>query len=135
MTNLLGAWSLIECIGYRDDEGTPAYGQPPSGQLQYTDDGRMSGFLMDSVWAERGSAKATGFTDFFAYAGTWTRDGNIVRHHVLFSSQPARIGTTFERTVEIVDEDTITLTTIPETSQSGRTYVMRLGWRRVGSSA
>lgn len=133
MTNLLGAWSLIECVSYKDDVGTPAFGEPPSGQIQYTDDGRMSGFLMDPEWVTRGSSEAKGFTDFFAYAGTWERDGDLVRHHVHFASQPARVGTTFERKVEVIDDDTIVLLTIPETSKSGNTYITKLTWRRVAA--
>lgn len=131
MTNLLGSWSLIECVSYQDEVGTPAFGEPPSGQIQYTDDGRMSGFLMDPAWAEQGSSEAKGFTDFFAYAGEWERDGDLVRHHVLFASQPPRVGTTFERRIEVIDDDTIVLHTIPEVSKSGRTYVTKLTWRRV----
>lgn len=134
MTNLLGAWSLVECVSYKDDVGTPAFGEPPSGQIQYTDDGRMSGFLMDRAWVERGSSEAKGFTDFFAYAGTWERDGDLVRHHVQFSSQPPRVGTTFERRIEVLDDDTIVLHTIPEVSKTGHTYVTKLTWHRVGSN-
>lgn len=130
MTHLLGAWSLVSCINYRDDEATRAYGNPPSGQLQYTADGRMSGFLMDPAWAERGDPAADGFTEFFAYAGTWQRDGDAVTHRVLFSSHPKRVGTSFVRTVKVVDDDTIELLTVPEVSKSGRTYVTRLLWKR-----
>ena len=132
MTNLIGSWLLTECVSYRDDVGTPTFGEPPMGQIQYTEDGRMSAFLMDPAWVERGSAEAKGLTDFFAYAGTWERDGDRVRHHIEFASQPVRVGTDFERQIEVIDDDTIRLVTIPEVSKSGRTYVTKLTWRRTG---
>jgi hypothetical protein len=130
MTELLGAWSLISCINYRDDEATATYGDPPSGQIQYTADGRMSAFLMDPAWAARGNPVADSFTEFFAYAGTWQREGDTVTHNILFSSHPGRVGTTFVRTVKMLDENTIELLTVPEMSKSGRTYVTRLVWKR-----
>jgi hypothetical protein len=132
---LLGTWSLISCINYRDDEVTYAYGDPPAGQIQYTADGRMSAFLMDPAWAERGNSEADGFTEFFAYAGTWQRDGANVTHHVLFSSSPKRVGTSFVRRINEIDKVTMELVTLPEISKSGRTYVTRLRWARCEPSS
>ncbi len=131
MTDLLGAWSLTECVNYRDGEPTPTFGTPPSGQIQYTADGRMGAFLMDPAWAARGNPQADSFTEFFAYGGTWSREGDLVRHQILFSSQPGRVGTAFERKVRVIDADTIVLETIPEVSKSGKTYITCLTWRRV----
>ena len=133
MTDLLGAWWLTECVNYRDGEGTPTFGTPPAGQIQYTADGRMGAFLMDPAWAERGDPKADSFTEFFAYGGTWTREGDMVRHLILYSSVPGRVGTTFERVVRVIDHDTIVLETVPEVSKSGKTYVTRLTWKRVAA--
>lgn len=133
MTDLLGAWSLVSCINYRDEEPTPTFGTPPSGQIQYTAEGRMSAFLMDPDWAAsgRGDAVPDSFTEFFAYAGTWQREGDLIRHRILFASVPARVGTTFERQVNVLGPDRIELVTIPEVSKSGRTYITRLVWQRV----
>lgn len=131
MTDLLGTWTLVSCISQRGDEEVPAFGDPPAGQLQYAADGRMSAFLMDPAWAAAGDPAADSFNDFFAYGGTWRRDGDRVTHDILFASQPARVGTSFVRRIVPVDADTIELVTEPEVSRSGRTYVTRLLWRRV----
>jgi hypothetical protein len=132
MTELLGAWSLVSCIHYRDDEATPAYGDPPSGQIQYTADGRMSAFLMDPAWAARGKPAADSRTEFFAYAGTWRLEGDEVTHEVLFCSHPGSIGARFVRRLTVLDDDRIELLTAPEVSTSGRTHVSRLVWQRCG---
>ena len=132
---LIGAWRLVSSINYRDGVGTPSYGTPPAGQLQYTEDGRMSAFLMDPAWVARGGAGRDGgpadsFTDFFSYAGSWRLEGDIVTHDIDLASAPARVGTRFVRRVRMVDEDTIELETAPEISKSGVTYLARLVWRR-----
>src|SRR5690606_33262759 len=88
MVDLLGAWSLLSCTNIRGEDAATAYGDPPAGQIQYTADGRMSAFLMDPAWVERGNQLADGFTEFFSYGGTWKRDGDSITHHVMFSSHP-----------------------------------------------
>ena len=49
----------------------------------------------------------------------------------VFASLPARVGTTFERQVNVLGPDRIELVTIPEVSKSGRTYITRLVWQRI----
>ncbi len=131
MVDLLGTWTLLSCTNYRDEDATTAYGDPPAGQIQYTADGRMSAFLMDPAWAARGEQAADGFTEFFSYGGTWAREGDTVTHHILFSSHPQRVGTSFVRLIHAIDEDHMELVTKPEVSKSGKTYVTRLAWERV----
>lgn len=131
MTDLLGTWTLVSCVNERGAQEVRTFGDPPAGQLQYAADGRMSAFLMDPVWAAAGDPQADSFTQFFAYAGTWRREGDRVFHDILFASQPARVGTRFVRRIVPRDADTVELVTEPETSRSGRTYVTRLLWKRV----
>lgn len=135
MTDLLGAWTLVSSINYRDEVGKPTFGEPPNGQIQYTADGRMSAFLMDPDWAERGENNKVpdSFTEFFSYGGTWEREGNQVRHTILYASVPTRVGTQFERTIEVIDQNTIRLVTAPETSKSGTVYVTKLTLKRVSA--
>lgn len=131
MTDLLGTWTLISCVSERGDSKVATFGTPPAGQLQYTQDGRMSAFLMDPAWAAAGDAMANSFSEFFSYAGEWRRDGDLVTHDILFASQPARVGTRFVRRIVPIDADTIELVTEPEVSKSGRSYVTKLVWKRV----
>jgi len=135
MVDLLGAWSLLSCTNIRGEDAATAYGDPPAGQIQYTADGRMSAFLMDPAWVERGNQLADGFTEFFSYGGTWKRDGDSITHHVMFSSHPQRVGSSFVRNIHVIDDDTMELATNPEVSRSGRVYVTRLRWRRVKAGA
>lgn len=128
--DLIGAWALQSSINYRDGVGTPIFGEPPSGQIQYTSDGRMGAFLMDPAWAVRGATEANSFTDFFAYGGRWALAGDQIRHFIEYASVPSEVGTDFVRTVNVIDADTIELTTAPETSKSGAVYVTKLIWRR-----
>lgn len=131
MTDLLGTWTLLSCVSRRGNTEVRTFGEPPAGQLQYTADGRMSAFLMDRAWAAAGNPAANSFTEFFSYGGTWRRTGDMVTHHILFASQPSRVGTSFVRRIVVVDDDTIELVTEPEVSKSGQTYVTRLLWKRV----
>ena len=93
----------------------------------------MGAFLMDPSWAERGAIEASSFTDFFSYAGRWVLQGDQVRHFIEFASIPSKVGTEFVRTVSVIDESTIELTTAPEVSKSGVTYITRLVWRKHAS--
>lgn len=132
---LIGAWRLVSSINYRDGVGTPSYGVPPAGQLQYTADGRVSAFLMNPDWVARARAgqpdiPCDSFNDFFSYAGRWQLDGDEVHHEIELASAPARVGTRFVRRVRMVDAETIELETAPEVSKSGATYITRLVWQR-----
>lgn len=133
MINLLGTWSLVSCVSYKNGEGTPSFGEPPIGQIQYTADGKMSAFLMDPAWTAKGEPAANGLSDFFSYAGRWTLNGDQVRHDIEICSIPKKVGTAFERTVTTTDEHHMELSTAPETSKSGAVYVTVLSWQRIQS--
>lgn len=135
MESLIGAWRLVSSRTHRDDESWVVFGESPVGQLQYTADHRMSGFLMDPQWAARGRQEADGLTEFFSYAGTWSVDGDLVHHHVEIASHPKRIGEEFYRRARFITEDDLELTTIPETSRSGKTYQTILLWRRMAADS
>lgn len=134
MIDLIGTWSLESSISYRNGEGTPSFGDPPVGQIQYAADGKMSAFLMDPAWVEKGDPTAKGLSDFFSYAGRWTLTGNQVRHDIEICSIPMKVGTAFERTLTPKDENCMELSTAPETSKSGAVYITILRWRRVAAN-
>lgn len=127
---MLGAWSLISTIHSRNNVISRIFGDPPSGQLQYTDDGRMSAFLMDPDWAKTGKNAVEESDRFFAYAGRWEVTENKVIHHIEFCSAPKKIGTTFVRYLNFLSENEIELTTERETTTSGNVYETKLIWRR-----
>ena len=72
--DLIGAWTLVSSIQSRNGISSKSFGDPPSGQIQYTEDGRMSAFLMDPCWKDIGE-NATKQTDlfFFLRGGMETR--------------------------------------------------------------
>ena len=127
---LIGAWSLISSIQSRNNVISRTFGDPPSGQIQYTDDGRMSAFLMDPDWARTGKNAVEESDRFFAYAGRWEVNENKVSHFIEFCSVPAKIGTTFVRYLKFLSENEIELTTERETTKSGNVYETKLIWRR-----
>ena len=127
---LVGAWSLVSSIQSRNNVVSKTFGDPPSGQIQYTDDGRMSVFLMDPDWADTGRNSVEEADRFFAYAGRWEVNEYTVRHVVEFCSAPSKIGTVFVRNLKFLSENEIELTTEPETTKSGNIYETKLIWRR-----
>ncbi len=133
--NLVGAWSLVSSVQSRNGVESRSFGDPPSGQIQYTGDGRMSAFLMDPAWKEKGENATRQADLFFAYAGRWEIMGNEIHHVIEFSSVPAKIGLVFVRTFRFIDDDKMELTTAPETSPSGNVYETRLVWKKVSNRA
>ena len=118
-----------------DGTVTRPFGNAPLGRILYGADGAMSAMLgaedrtpfgarpgevSDAVWADAARM-------FVAYAGTWEREGDVVRHHVAVALIPDWIGTTMERTIGAWDGG-LTLSVEPRTA-GGRTQ--RLKWARV----
>lgn len=128
---LVGAWSLVSSIRSRNGVESRSFGDPPSGQIQYTSDGRMSAFLMDPAWKEKGENATRQADLFFAYAGRWEIMGNEIHHLIEFCSAPSKIGLVFVRTFRFIDDGEMELTTAPEASPSGNVYKTRLVWKKV----
>jgi hypothetical protein len=71
---------------------------------------------------------------YISYGGTYELDGDRVVHHLDFALFPDWIGTDLVRVVSWED-DQLVLTTVPETTSSGKTVVNRLFWRRVAAGS
>ena len=127
---LIGAWALFSSIQSRNGISSKTYGDPPSGQIQYTEDGRMSAFLMNPCWKEKGENATKQADLFFSYGGQWEIKKNEIRHSIEFCSAPSKIGTIFVRSIRFINENEIELTTAPETTQSGNVYETKLIWKR-----
>ena len=112
---LIGTW-VLQQFEKRDAAGRWQPWPPGAhGLLIYTADGHMSASLN---WPPDEDG---GFCD--AYAGTWTLDGDRVRHHVTNSVRPKRIGKTLERRIAL---DGNRLTIEAETRDGS----LRLRWRK-----
>lgn len=135
-----GTWRLASATRKIVDtnETLDAYGGPhPSGWLTYGKDGRMM-----VICAFEGRTKPIAndkMTDedrihlhktFFAYAGTYTLDGQRITHAIDTSWNEAWSGTSQVRDVELKDGKII-LTTPPfKFNVDGKTSILTLVWER-----
>ena len=98
--SLYGTWKLVSFTQRvaATGETTEIFGSSPSGFLSYSRDGRMNAILvkdkrprpvdMANVTSEE---RAELFSSMYAYAGTFTVDGDTVTH-IMSTSLGTRIG-------------------------------------------
>ena len=131
--DLLGAWRLLSwSLVYAD--GRPSefpLGADASGIIMYTPDGHVSATLMQKQRPASAPAsdadKAAAYAQSFAYAGRYTvRDGTAY-HAIEVSTNPALIGITSTRHIELADDRLIL--SGPDFS-AGSPRTQRIEWRR-----
>ncbi len=133
--DLLGAWHLVSwSLVYAD--GRPAefpLGEDASGLLMYTADGHVSASLMQKQRPGAAplteGAKAVAYSQTFAYAGRYAVRDGAVFHSIEVATNPALIGITSTRTIELAG-DRLILSGPDFASGSPRTQ--RIEWRRAG---
>lgn len=130
VNTFVGAWRLSSSVQAKNDCLSKTFGDPPSGQIQYTKDGRMSAFLMNPCWVDVGDNAVKQADLFFSYAGHWECKDNEIHHTIEFCSVPSKVGVTFIRKVRFISDDEIELTTEPEVTPSGNVYQATLIWKR-----
>lgn len=137
--DLYGGWGLTRWDYTVDGEFRGyAMGEDADGQLIYTPDGQVSAILsrhgrptFDALqWhqatpQERDEA-ALGYV---SYGGTWELADEVVTHHIAYALSPNLVGTDFVREVSW-EGALLVLTTVPETTTTGKTVVNRLFWER-----
>ena len=117
MSDLTGAWTLVEWTASNGEKVRHPSGPDAAGRLIYSPDGFMSALL----------AAADGSSDSLAYSGTWERRGTEeVVHRVSLSTVASFVGTDLVRSVSWEGSDLV-LTTPPRDG-----WVNRLRWRREG---
>lgn len=122
--NILGTWELARFEITGKDGSIKNWGPNPRGQLIYTVDGHMS-VSINRDPQPAGSEAQSILNSILFYAGTYSIDGDIIRHKVTLASSPERVGRDMVRYAEF-HEDEIHLKT-PEESYG----VANLVWRRV----
>lgn len=139
MSSLIGNWRLVEWTAEVGSRVQRPFGGDVAGLLTYTADGRMWATLMKNdrnpvaastlagATARDRAAAAAGYIN---YAGSYTRDGDRVLHHVEVSLLPNWVGTDEVRQVGWIDGD-LELSTLPAVGRSGVEIVNRLRWRRI----
>lgn len=123
--HIIGTWKLdsfqIESLeGEKRNWGTGIHGL-----LIYAATGHMSVSINKDVVKESENELEDLFDSILFYAGTYTVEGNLIRHQVTEASNPARVGKEMLRYSEI-HGDTVTLTTPKESF--GRAILV---WRKV----
>ena len=117
---ILGTWklqSLVYEVSATGQRSSP-FGDHPDGYLSYSGDGRMYAIGVaedrpkprDLVPTDEENVRLQGST--FAYAGTYTADGEKVVHHVDISWNQSWTRTDLERFYKLND-NTLTITTTP----------------------
>ncbi|MFE5478111.1 lipocalin-like domain-containing protein [Nocardia sp. NPDC056541] len=113
--DLIGTWQLAS-FHDTDPTGTPTpgpLGAEPAGFLTYTASGHLSVAMMRT---------APGEPAFMGYAGRWSVDDGVLRHHILVCSRTDWVGEEQVRIAELTDG----LLTIRTTPDNGRV----VQWRR-----
>ncbi len=125
---LVGAWALLSCRVRDADGATIAepLGPRPGGLLIYTADGHVAVHAMAAPPAARGAAADA----YFGYAGTWRREGRLVRHAVDVASFPNWSGTVLVRDAEL--RDNVLVLSGESSLADERAALFVMTWRRVG---
>lgn len=136
--DLHGHWA-IESWSQIYDDGRRVYplGQALQGFIHYSADGRMACMIADAgrqplsggQFKSPDSEMLQAARGFFAYAGTYTIDGNVVSHQVEISLFPNWQGGVQKRLVEIATDTLRIEARLEEGTTEARTAV--LAWRRL----
>jgi hypothetical protein len=139
--DIVGTWRLISWE-LRDGDGHVSYpmGKQPQGRLTYTPDGYVSVLITgrDRQRIIPGDASIgipeatiTAARRSISYAGSYTRDGDEIVHHVELSSFPDWVGTDQQRLIDWQDADLV-LYTLPA-NVGGKEQSAYLTWQRLPS--
>jgi len=137
---LYGTWTLVSFTQRDVATGitTDIFGRSPRGFLSYSRDGRMNAILVKDkrpLPADMAQAtiedRAQLFSSMYAYAGTFTVDGNTVTHHVDISWNENWTGSDQVRNVRL-EGDRLYISTNPQSSGlDGKIVVAELVWQKV----
>jgi hypothetical protein len=127
--DLTGMWRLVAVSRWTNGVMTKPSGMggAPAGYLNYTGQGRVI-VVLDRRTVAAGGESQLGHERILAYAGGYTRTGDIVRHHLEMCTQLADIGTDYVRVIE-TDGEALFLCTEPVT-KGDKTYVSKAEWVR-----
>jgi|KBSSwiStaDraftv2_1062776.scaffolds.fasta_scaffold388944_3 hypothetical protein len=122
--DLVGMWRLIAVTGWKDGEmrNPHAMGNPPAGYITYTPEGRML-VVLDRREVAR---DRYGADPIFSYCGRYTRNGDVVTHHLELCTAIKDIGTDYVRHIEVAGDHLFLCT--PPVHKDGHTYVTKLEW-------
>src|SRR5687768_5424010 len=120
-----GTWTLDRFEIESPEGARRPWGKNTHGLLIYASTGHMSVSINKEVVRESENEFEDLFDSILFYSGTYTVEGDLIRHQVTQASNPSRIGKEMLRYAE-ASGDTITLTTPNESF--GRAILV---WKRV----
>ena len=127
---LIGVWELDDWRSVRNGEFYSfPMGKDSKGQLIYTREGMMSGFLMRSDFGDEPTRSDTSAKKSLSYGGRFYVKGDEVFHEVSLSTIPEWLGTDLIRTI-IWKDDKLLLKTTPEKGRDGADYSNELLWKK-----
>jgi Lipocalin-like domain len=136
--SLVGRWRLSSYVA-RDEDGSVRYpfGEHPNGTLIYT----PGGWMAAQVGAERrprlgiedpfragDEERATAFSTYLAYSGSYDVTDGVVLHRVAMCSLPNWVGTVQTRHFDMTGDELVLRT--PEMEFGGKQAVHELRWIR-----
>lgn len=147
--SLVGTWELAGWTFTVDgDRETEPWGGDTVGLITYTADARMSVTLMRpgrppaptrTLSAAPARIRAAAAGGYLSYAGRYSVEDDRVIHHIEVSLMPDWVGSDEVRFIEWLDNEAgtqdLVLSTPPTQTDSGRTAVNRLRWRRITASS
>ena len=108
MKNVTGTWEL-QSFEIEDLQGNRrSWGNGTQGLLLYTNSGHMSVSINKNVEKKSDNDTQNIFDSILFYSGSYSVEGNIIKHQVTQASSPARIGKEMIRYAEL-NEDVLTL--------------------------
>jgi len=136
--SLVGAWTLLEWQVESAESGRIAwpFGRDAEGLIVYSANGWMSATLSERTRTALSAAsmrqadeatRARVATEYLAYSGRWSLEGETVVHRVTLSLNPVLIGTEQRRRAELAGSE---LTLSASETDAGKTRIHRLRWLR-----
>jgi hypothetical protein len=121
----LDSWELKSFEIDSPEKGKRSWGKDVRGLLFYSDTGHVS-VAINRDLTDTGNPDKDQFDAILFYAGTYSVEGNVVKHQVTIASSPSRVGKEMVRFISMNGNE-ITLTSPPESF--GTATVV---WRKLG---
>lgn len=124
-SKIVGTWLLERFLIESSQKEQRDWGSNSQGLLIYTSSGHMSVSINRDVEKKSAIEAQNYFDSILFYSGTFSVDGEIVKHQVTQASNPTRIGKELVRFAKL-EKDLLTLTSPDESF--GRAI---LTWRKI----
>ena len=141
MNKLIGTWNLVEWDCTLDGVyHNHPFGDDAQGRLMYSAEKTMMAILMraqrtsfETASLSQGTTEenVAAIDGYVSYSGTYRIEADRVIHGVQFSLLPNWIGTDSVRQMAWTGDGQLILTTLPQSTRSGKVVVNRLRWEKV----